>query len=135
MFRQAIVYLALFMVGMISSHDLLVPAMTKTEYFSVEVNGNLSIVSVINTNNEILHQQIDYEPLKLAEDVEGLIHYSIGARTSSEYGIFLKQILLYYSNEKEREWGSLRFRFFSIRFGYLCRKTVFQLNGGSSACA
>lgn len=84
--------LAIFMFGMISSQDFLVPSMDKVEDFSVEVNGNLTIVSMTNTNNEILHQQIDYEPLKFVEDVEGVIHYSIGARTSREYGIFLKQV-------------------------------------------
>lgn len=85
MFRQAIVCLAICMFGMISSHDLLSPKMGKTEEFNVEINGNLSIASVINTNKEIPHQQINFEQLNFVTDVEGLIHYSIGARRSSEY--------------------------------------------------
>lgn len=91
MFRQAIFYLAIFSFGMISTFDSLVPAMEKTEDFSIEINGNLSIESASNSNNEISHQQFDYEPLKFITDVEGLIHYSIGARRSSEYKISLSK--------------------------------------------
>lgn len=85
------------MFGMISSHDLLVPMVEKDEKFNVEINGNLSIASVINTDNEIPHQQINFEQLNFVTDVEGLIHYSIGARRSSEYGIF-------FSNKRKKEW-------------------------------
>lgn len=86
MFQQAIIYLALLMLGLVSSQDLLLPSMEKVEEFNIEIDGDLSFESSINTNNEIMHQQIDYEPLKLVKDVEGIIHYSIGARISSEYG-------------------------------------------------
>lgn len=117
MFRQAIFYLALFMFGMISSHDLLVPSMKKAENFNIEINGNLSITSVINTNNEISHQQIDLEHLKFATDVKGQIHYTIGARTSSEYGIFF--LANFSSIEKG---GELMFSFFLIHLVKICHK-------------
>lgn len=88
MFRQAVFFLAVFSFGVISSLDFSVPEMESAEDFRIEMNGNLSIVSATNTNNEISHQVINYEPLKFVADVEGLIHYAIGARRSSEYGIF-----------------------------------------------
>lgn len=78
------------MFGMISSHDLLVPKLEKAEDFNIEINGNLSIASVINTDNEIPHQEIDFETLRIVTDVEGIMHYSIGARRSSEYGTFFR---------------------------------------------
>lgn len=81
MFRQAITFMALCIVGL-----------TRADDFQVEINGNLSIATIINTNNEIPHQQINFEPLKLMTDVEGIIHYSIGARSSSKCGIFLAKI-------------------------------------------
>lgn len=86
MFRQAI--LGVFLCGLISSQELLLPAIEKTDDFNVEINGNLSIQSAINTDNEIAHQQLEYEPLKLVKNVDGILHYSIGARTSSEYRMF-----------------------------------------------
>lgn len=85
MFRQAIVILAMVMFAIISGQDLLTPVADKTEDF----NGNLSINAVINTNNEITHQQIEYEQLKLVENVDGILHYSIGARSSREYAIII----------------------------------------------
>lgn len=115
MFRQAIVYVALFLFGMISSHALLMPTIEKPEDFNIAVNDNLTIVSVINTNNEILHHKIDYESLKFIEDVEGIIHYTIGARNSREYGIFWNKVYLF-KCEKEG-MGKFTFNsFFSIDF-------------------
>lgn len=77
------------MFAIISGQDLLTPVADKTEDFNTEINGNLSINAVINTNNEITHQQIEYEQFKLVENVDGILHYSIGARSSREYAIII----------------------------------------------
>lgn len=114
MFRKAIFCLAVFMFGIISSQDLFVPAIEDKGEFTIEINGNLSINTEINTNNEIMHQQIDNEPLKSFINVEGIINYSIGARNSREYGIFFGKSYYYSAGwgGGDKEWKNLRTDFF-----------------------
>lgn len=83
MFQQAIFILGIFMFGLISSQDLLMPKIEKPDDSIDGINGIISINSTII--KEISHQSIEYE---LGENVNGMIHYAIGARTSREYGIF-----------------------------------------------
>lgn len=84
MFRQIVIFLAVFMFGMAQSQNFYIPEFDDAENFNVEINGDLLIDSSSNTNNEITHQQVTFERLTLTKDVEGILHYSIGARTSSE---------------------------------------------------
>lgn len=84
MFRQIVVILATLMVVIISCQDLLTPKVDILPEFNAEVNGNLSIDALFYTDKEITHQQNDYEPLKMVKNVDGVLHYSIGARSSSE---------------------------------------------------
>lgn len=72
------------MVGMIKSQDFFIPALDEMQNFNVEINGDLLIDSTSNTNNEITHKQITLEPLRMTKDVEGILHYSIGARVPSK---------------------------------------------------
>lgn len=84
MFRQIIVFLSVFMLGVIANENFFISGDENGEAFNVEINGDLSINSTSNTNDEIAHQHINYEQLQLVKSVNGVLHYSIGARISSK---------------------------------------------------
>lgn len=85
MFRQSLFFLAVCMFGMIKSQNFYIPTLDDMENVNVEINGDLLIDTTSNTDKEIAHQQITYEPLRLIKDVEGILHYSIGARIPSKW--------------------------------------------------
>lgn len=75
---KIVIILAAFMFGMIASEDF------------TEINGDLTIVTTRNQDKQIPHKPIHLETLKLHKNVDGVMHYSLGARTSSTYEHFFK---------------------------------------------
>lgn len=72
------------MFGIATSQNFYIPEFDEAQNFNVDIDGDLLIDSSSNTNNEIAHQQTTLERLTLTKDVEGILHYSVGARTSSK---------------------------------------------------
>lgn len=82
MFFKVILFLSMCTFGMIKSQDVFIRTLDELKNFDVEVNGDLLFDSTSNTNDEVAHQQT--ETLRLHKDVEGILHYSIGARVPSK---------------------------------------------------
>lgn len=85
MFRKTILLFAVFIVGIIAAENSETAPKNIPER---EINGDLSIISMHNTNTEIAHLPVEYEQMELEESVDGILHYSLGARVRSEYMIF-----------------------------------------------
>lgn len=84
MFRKTIILFSLLIVGIIAKESSETQTENKPER---EINGDLSIVSMHNTNTEIAHLPIEYVQMEAGKNVEGIIHYNMGARVRSEYMI------------------------------------------------
>lgn len=52
---------------------------------NIKVVDDLLIETTSNMSNEIAHQQTEYETLRSMKDVNGVIHYTLGTRTSRKY--------------------------------------------------
>lgn len=72
------------MLGVIANESFFISDNGKGDTFNVEINGDLSMNSTSNTNDEIPHPHIDYEQLQLLKNFVGILHYSVGARISSK---------------------------------------------------
>lgn len=85
MFRKTIVLFVVFFVGINASED---SDFQWKSSLDRETNGDISIISMHNTNNEIAHRPIEYVEMELIEAVNGILHYTFGARVRSEYMMF-----------------------------------------------
>lgn len=84
MLRKIVIFLAVFMVGMIATQEFSIFDFELIENSNKEINGDLSIISVDNTNKEIPHRPVHYERLEPMKNVDGIVHYAIGARVRSK---------------------------------------------------
>lgn len=83
MLRQ-IIFLAI--VGTISCQHFYAPDYVEAKNINIE-NNSIDVLGIkmeCNTNDQISHQQTDLEQLKLVKSVEGILHYTLGARTGSK---------------------------------------------------
>lgn len=54
------------------------------ETINTDISGDLSIVSTSNTNFDVVHPTVTYEMLNLSNNIDGILHYTIGARSQSK---------------------------------------------------
>lgn len=91
MLRKIVIFFAVFIVGMIASEEFSFFDFETTENSSQEINGDLSIFSTHNTNDEISHPPERVEKLE-AKKVNGILHYAIGARISCKFYFYFSKI-------------------------------------------
>ncbi|XP_055298548.1 uncharacterized protein LOC129566533 [Sitodiplosis mosellana] len=84
MLRKIVIFFAVFMVGMIASEEFSLLDFETIESSHQEINGDLSIISTDNTNDVIPHPPVHYEMVQPLRSVNGILHYAIGARRSSD---------------------------------------------------
>lgn len=84
MLSKLVIILAAFIVGMIASEDVHDFDSNELTNFDTEINGDLQIqILNSNKNQEIPHKLMHLDTLKLHKNVDGVLHYALGARTSS----------------------------------------------------
>lgn len=72
------------MIGVIASDDLL-SEFDELKNFATEIDGDIKFETNNNRNKQIPHKPVHLETLELHKNVDGIMHYSLGARTSSTY--------------------------------------------------
>lgn len=83
MLRKIIIFFAAFLIGMIASEEFFSFDFEAIENSSKEINGDMSITSMDNTNDEVPHRPEHYKTLE-SEKVNGILKYVIGARVRSK---------------------------------------------------
>lgn len=84
MFCKIAVIFAALMIGVIASDDLL-SEFDELKNFATEIDGDIKFETNNNRNKQIPHKPVHLETLELHKNVDGIMHYSLGARTSSTY--------------------------------------------------
>lgn len=82
MFRITVIFFAALVVSIIASKDA---DLNEIKRFDSENINDLTFISTHNTNVEISHLPFNYGVFDMTEDVEGILHYSMGARVRSKY--------------------------------------------------
>lgn len=78
MYRKIVFFL---LIGMIARAEMFNLA-SRSRYD--QPDSDLAIVLTSNNGDEIEHQPVEFETLKLIKNVDGLLHYSMGARLRSK---------------------------------------------------
>lgn len=86
MLRKIIIFLAVFVVGMIATDDDIFNS-AFFEKSNKNSKDDLSIISVDDTNDVIPHRPVHYNNLEMVKRVDGVVQYNIGARTRSKLTI------------------------------------------------
>ncbi|XP_031628119.1 uncharacterized protein LOC116343931 [Contarinia nasturtii] len=83
MLRKVVIFMVVFIVGMIASEESFFADYKDANNFDTEIYGDLLIKSAANTNDEIAHKP-EHSHMLESKSYGKLVHYSIGARVSSD---------------------------------------------------